>query len=95
MAIDYLARGGTENMFDLGCKNPRSVREVISAVEKASGVKILTVNNERRKGDAVSTCADLDRTEHLLGWKPEYTFDDIVNSAFAWEKRHKKRKSPK
>jgi UDP-glucose 4-epimerase len=59
------------------------VREVIAAVEAATGLKVPVVMGERRKGDPVSLVASPGRARAELGWQPHYTsLEQMV--AHAW-----------
>jgi UDP-glucose 4-epimerase len=61
------------------------VAEVVAAVERVSGRRILTVKAPRRAGDPPVLIADARRAEALLGWRPRHSdLDTIVESAVRW-----------
>jgi UDP-glucose 4-epimerase len=63
------------------------VREVIGAVETVTGTKIATVDKEDRNGDVTRSWADISKARELLGWEPQFTLEDIIAHAVAWEKK--------
>ena len=65
-----------------------SVREVLSTVQKVSGVNFPIVETERRKGDPACVVACGDRIKEVLGWQPQYnSLETIVSSTLDWEKK--------
>jgi UDP-glucose 4-epimerase len=87
-ALNYLERGGESTTLNCGYGHGFSVREVIEAVEKASGEQLAVVESPRRAGDPPSLIAGADRIRSVLGWSPRYDdIDLIVNSALLWERK--------
>jgi UDP-glucose 4-epimerase len=92
LALQYLEKGSNEHLcevFNLGTGNGVSVLEAISAFEKVSHVKLNYEIGPRRQGDVVSIYANSDRARTRLGWEPKYTLEDMMASAWKWEKRLK------
>jgi UDP-glucose-4-epimerase GalE len=84
-ALEYLSNGGANMAMNLGMGRGYSVREVIAAVERASGLRVPYQEGERRAGDPPSLVADTRRAQRTLSWKPKYTnLDDVVQTAWAW-----------
>ncbi len=73
--------------FNLGTGSGSSVREVITAVERAGGKPVNVVWGERREGDPPVLVAKAERAKALLGWQPTRTLDEIVESAWRWHSR--------
>ena len=87
-AVEALCGGGGSNKFNVGTGRGYSVREVLTAVEKATGKKVPFVMGPRREGDPPVLVADSSRLERELGWKPQYSdLDRIVETAWAWANR--------
>jgi UDP-glucose 4-epimerase len=86
-AMNYLEDGNDSDVFNLGAGKPYSVREVISAVEAETGRKIATVDKEDRDGDVTRSWANISKARELLGWEPQFTLEDIIAHAVAWEKK--------
>lgn len=73
-------------VFNLGTGNGYSVLDVIKSFEKVSGVKLKYKILPRRPGDIVRVWADTRFANQELGWKAEKTLDEMMLSAWKWEK---------
>ncbi|MFM7217327.1 MAG: UDP-glucose 4-epimerase GalE [Bacteroidota bacterium] len=73
--------------FNLGTGKGSSVMEVIRAFEKISGMNLNYEIGPRRAGDVEKIWADPSLANQTLGWKPEYSLDDMVRSAWAYEQQ--------
>src|SRR5690606_21816784 len=62
------------------------VLEAIAAYEKASGHKLNYVIGTRRDGVISRVWGDVTKTTAQLGWKAELGIDEMMASAWAWEK---------
>ena len=90
-ALNYLRNGGKSNYFNLGTGHGFSVKEIIDAAEKVTGLKIKTELGERRPGDPARLIASGEKARKILGWSPR--FDDvekIIATAWNWHKNHPK-----
>lgn len=72
--------------FNLGSGSGVSVLEMIDAFEKVNGVKLNYVLGERRPGDVPAIYSDSSRANQLLGWKCRFGINEMVESAWKWEK---------
>jgi len=64
-----------------------SVREVIDAARRVTGVDFPVRIEERRPGDPSVLVASSDRARRELGWTPNVTsLDEIVASAWTWHR---------
>jgi UDP-glucose 4-epimerase len=91
LVFDKLKKPGTQLYYNLGTGAPSSVREVIAAVEKASGKKVKVKFSARRAGDPPALYADNKKAIRELGWRIEYPeLGQIVNSAWAWHRANPK-----
>jgi UDP-glucose 4-epimerase len=88
LAVEHLQRGGASAILNLGTGVGATVREVLDAARRASGVEIPAVEVPRRAGDPAVLVADNGRARRLLGWEPTRPLDDIVASAWAWHVAH-------
>ncbi|MFT3790697.1 MAG: UDP-glucose 4-epimerase GalE [Rudaea sp.] len=87
-ALDYLRAGGASTTLNCGYGHGYSVREVISAVERAHGAPIAVVEHARRAGDPPSLVADARRIRDVLGWQPRFDdLDLIAKTALGWERK--------
>lgn len=86
-ALGYLEKGGASTVLNCGYGHGYSVREVLTTVERVSGQKLNTREQDRRPGDPPILVAAADRIRKVLGWTPRY--DDltvIVKTSLEWEK---------
>jgi UDP-arabinose 4-epimerase len=88
LALAALDKGAPELRLNLGTGRGSSVREVIRAVERASGKSVPVREVGRRAGDPPVLVADARRAGELLGWKPRHAeLDTIVAHAVRWHGR--------
>jgi UDP-glucose 4-epimerase len=87
--FDKLSTPGAAFFYNLGTGTPNSNREVIRAVEKATGKKINVVESARREGDPPALYADSAKAKRELNWKVKFPdIDSIVATAWKWHKSH-------
>ncbi|GEM34399.1 UDP-glucose 4-epimerase [Nocardia neocaledoniensis NBRC 108232] len=78
------AQPGTHRILNLGSGTGFSVREVISACERVTGLPVEAIDAPRRAGDPAVLIASSERAISELGWRPEHNdLDEIVTDA--WE----------
>ncbi|MGF7124938.1 UDP-glucose 4-epimerase GalE [Rhodococcus sp. BE178] len=76
---------GRHRIYNLGSGAGFTVREVISACERVTGLPITAEDAPRRAGDPAVLIASSDRAIDELGWKPEHTdLDEIVADAWTY-----------
>ena len=88
-ALNYLRSGGESNIFNLGTGHGFSVKEIIDAAEKVTGLKIKKELGNRRPGDPAKLIASGEKARKILKWTPR--FDDvekIIATAWNWHKNH-------
>ncbi len=73
-------------VFNLGTGNGLSVMEILNAFERATGKKVNHVIYPRRPGDIAKVFADTSLANRELGWKASTPLDEILLSAWTWEK---------
>jgi len=87
--FDRLGEPGAAHFFNLGTGVPTSNREVIRAVEKATGRRVKVVESPRRPGDPPALYADPAKAMRELAWRVRFPdIDSIVASAWNWHRRH-------
>lgn len=88
LALDYLSKGGKNDIFNCGYGFGYSVKEVIREISSLAQAELLTRTEGRRAGDVAALVADSTKLKNILGWKPEFAnLSSICNSALQWEKR--------
>lgn len=86
-ALAYLRGGGTSDVFNCGYGRGFSVRDVVEAVKRVSGVEFEVRLAARRAGDPASLVADNRKLRERLNWLPALDdLDTIVGHALSWEK---------
>ncbi|MGQ4597693.1 UDP-glucose 4-epimerase GalE [Nocardia sp. R6R-6] len=79
------AEAGTHRIYNLGSGTGFSVREVISACERVTGLPIAALDAPRRAGDPATLIASSERATTELGWQPEHNdLDEIVMDAWSF-----------
>jgi UDP-glucose 4-epimerase len=93
LAIKYVLEGRQSlpvDIFNLGIGNGLTVLEVIKAFEQVSGQKLNYELGQRRAGDIGAIYSDTAKTKQVLGWEPRYGVNEIMHSAWEWEKNRSK-----
>jgi len=86
-ALKHLHAGGASLELNVGTGQGSSVREVIQAVERVSGLPVPVEYGPRRAGDAPILVADPRRAREILGWAPKLSeLDTIVRTAWNWHR---------
>jgi UDP-glucose-4-epimerase GalE len=88
-ALRALESGGASAAYNVGTEKPSSVRDVISAVERATGRTVARRSAPRRVGDPAVLYASAQRIRQDLGWVPQRVdLDTIVGDAWRWHAAH-------
>ncbi len=88
-ALEHLSSGNESTIINLGTGSGNSVMEIIKTAEKVTGKNILFGIAKRRKGDPAILVADNTKALKILNWKPKYTIDDIIRTAWNWHQNPK------
>lgn len=87
-ALDHLRAQGESGVFNCGYGHGFSVREIVAAVERATGQSIPLRELPRRAGDLPAVISNPSKLKNRFGWIPRLDrIDTIVESAFSWERR--------
>lgn len=74
------------DVFNIGTGQGTSVLEVIHAFERATDEKLNYQIGPRRNGDVEQVWGDVTKSTEKLHWKAELGIDEMMSSAWAWEK---------
>ena len=74
-------------VFNIGTGRGLSTLEVVNGFEKATGVKLNWTYAPRREGDIEKVWGNVDKANNVLGWKAESNIDDVLRSAWHWQKK--------
>jgi UDP-glucose 4-epimerase len=89
IAVERMLKDNSKSdfeIFNLGTGDGYSVLDVIKAFERASGEKLNYKIVARRAGDIEKVWADTKFANEELGWKAEKGIDEMMESAWEWEK---------
>ncbi|MBK0382160.1 UDP-glucose 4-epimerase GalE [Pedobacter sp. SD-b] len=73
-------------VFNIGTGKGTTVLEIINAFEKSTGEKLNYTIGPRRAGDIEKVYGDVTKSAEALGWRAELNVDDMMKSAWEWEK---------
>ena len=68
--------------INLGLGKGISVLDIVNLYEKINNIKVDFKFSKRRKGDVAISYADNKRALNLLGWKPIYSYEDMVHDSW-------------
>jgi UDP-glucose-4-epimerase GalE len=86
-ALESLVETGKSGVYNLGTGQPTSVREIISAVERATGRAVPWILAPRRPGDPAVLYASPHKAMVELHWTPRFAeIDAIVETAWKWHR---------
>lgn len=84
LALEHAA-AGTHSVYNLGSGAGFSVREVITACRRVTGLPIAAQDAPRRAGDPAVLVASSEKAIAELGWRPTRTgLDEIVSDAWVY-----------
>lgn len=87
-ALDYMDANEGAHAFNLGNGNGFSVKQVVEAAWRVTGLEVPHSIAPRRAGDPAWLVADASRARDVLGWQPTYTdMDGIIESAWKWHQK--------
>ena len=82
-AMEKLFSGFPSSQYNLGNGQGFTVREVIKAAEKVTGLKVNVLDGPRRAGDPPSLLADSHKAQTELGWKTRYpSLEEMITHAW-------------
>ena len=84
-AVNALLGGSRGGQYNLGTGSGFSVRQVLAAIERETGLKVPLVTKPRRAGDRPILLADPSAAQADLGFVPACSdLSTIVRSSWAW-----------
>lgn len=89
LGMDKMIKDNQSFNYNLGSGSGYSVKEITDNVKKVTGKDFKVEYVERRAGDPGILIADSTKAEKELDWKPQYSLEQIVISAWKWETNRK------
>ncbi|MDP2279981.1 MAG: UDP-glucose 4-epimerase GalE [Nitrospirota bacterium] len=94
LALKHLLDKGKSEVFNCGYGHGYSVREVIAAAKKVTGIDFEVEETGRREGDASILIADNTKIKRKLGWQPKHDdLEYIIKTAWQWENSYREKYS--
>jgi len=88
LALKYLLDGGESRVMNLGVGRGYSVREVIAAVEKVTGLSVPVKVLDRHPADPPSLISDGQTAREVLGFSPRFPdLETMVSNAWSWRQK--------
>lgn len=92
-AMDYLLGTGKSVVMNCGYGSGFSVREVVDAAKRVTGIDFPVEETGRRAGDPPALIADSAKLKRETGWFPKYNdLEYIIRTAWEWERQGKWKK---
>ena len=88
-ALKYLSQLNhlhSHEIINVGSGSGVTVLELISAFEKVTGIEIPKEITAPREGDVIAVYSDTNKSTELLNWKTKKTIEDMMLTAWNWEK---------
>ncbi|MEO6702751.1 MAG: UDP-glucose 4-epimerase GalE [Jatrophihabitantaceae bacterium] len=86
-ALDWTNSNTGQLICNLGSGSGSSVREVVEAVRRVTGLPTPTVDAANRPGDPAVLVASNELARQVLGWQPTRGLDEMVADAWAFSQR--------
>ena len=87
-AVKYAAAHHGCEVFNLGTGTGYSVLDMVHAFIDVNRVPVPYVITDRRPGDIAICYADPAKSADLLGWKAEYTLQDMCRDSWNWQSKN-------
>ena len=92
-ALEALEKGPRLDTINLGTGVGYSVKEVVQAFTRATGIEIPCSIKPRRPGDIATCYADVSHAKEYLGFRAQRSLEQMCASAWAFRKRKLEQKS--
>ncbi|KQS35195.1 UDP-glucose 4-epimerase GalE [Pedobacter sp. Leaf194] len=84
--MEHAESASNYEVFNIGTGKGSSVLEIIKAFETSTGEKLNYQIGPRRDGDIEQIYGDVTKSRELLGWQTELDVNEMMRSAWEWEK---------
>jgi UDP-arabinose 4-epimerase len=88
LALQRLLGGKQGGAFNLGTGRGHSVKQVLTEIERITGVKVTPTFEDRRPGDPPTLISDPRRSKERLGFSTSKSnLETIIRTAWAWHQK--------
>jgi UDP-glucose-4-epimerase GalE len=80
---------GDQRFYNLGIGKGYSVKQIVDAVKRVTGIDFKVEIGDRRAGDPPMLYADASKIQRELGWQAKFTdINAVVETAWRWFRQH-------
>ncbi len=87
VALEKVFTSNVDEVYNVGSGTGYSVTEVINQITESIGKPITPTLSPRRPGDTAQLIASIAKIERDLGWKPERSLKEMIDSAWQAESK--------
>ncbi len=87
--INEKDRGAGMHIFNLGSGKGTTVQEAVDVFQKVNRLQLNYRKAERRAGDVAVIYSKAEKAGRELGWKPELSVEEMMRTAWEWEKKYR------
>ena len=86
LALETILNTHSCESYNLGSGGGFSVLDIVKTIEAVTQTTLDINFLPRRPGDAPVLVADTRKAKNILGWRPTYTLEETIKSAWTWHK---------
>lgn len=87
-ALKKCESGYVSTVYNVGSGKGYSVREMMNQLSKSMGRDVGAIESPRRPGDSPKLIASTAKIERELGWKPEASLEEMIDSSWKADQAH-------
>jgi UDP-glucose 4-epimerase len=87
VALEKVFAANVDEVYNVGSGTGYSVTEMINQIAESIGKAITPTLSPRRPGDTAQLIASITKIERDLGWKPERSLKEMIDSAWQAESK--------
>jgi UDP-glucose 4-epimerase len=87
VALEKVFAANVDEVYNVGSGTGYSVTEMINQIAESIGTAITPTLSPRRPGDTAQLIASIAKIERDLGWKPERSLKEMIDSAWQAESK--------
>jgi len=87
VALEKVFTSSVDEVYNVGSGTGYSVTEMINQIAESIGKSITPTLSPRRPGDTAQLIASIAKIERDLGWKPERSLKEMIDSAWQAESK--------